>query len=157
MSKANEKICLTATTAGCVGSWNCNRYLFQAKYHRTGEQRLANLRTTVVREFRNELTNNILNRRDRRHVNYFFLVTNVPASYESQRAVDDVRSKLLRDRDQLHADVWCSERITTALDWSPSLWQAYREIFPGGTPSMLDRARATRTIVSTVVSRSRKT
>ena len=114
------------------------RYLFQAKYHRTGEQRLTDLRTTVVGEFRNELTNNILNRRDRRDVNYFFLVTNVPASYEAQRAVDDVRSKLLRDRDQLHADVWWGERITTALDWSPDLWQAYREIFPGGTPPMLD-------------------
>ena len=55
------------------------RYLFQAKYHRTGDQRLTDLRTTVIREFRNSLTSDVLNRRDRRNVNYFFLVTNVPA------------------------------------------------------------------------------
>ncbi len=116
------------------------RYLFQAKYHRTGEQRLADIRTTVVREFRNALTQDVLKRRDRRNVNYFFLVTNVSASRDALRTLDEVRSNLLTNRDRLYADVWWGERITTALDWSPNLWHSFPELFAGGVPPLLGRA-----------------
>ena len=116
------------------------RYLFQAKYHRTGEQRLSDLRARVVREFEEELTNAVLHRRDRRNVNYFFLVTNLSASETALQKVDEVRKRLLllrRRRNQLHADIWWGERITASLDWSPDLWLAFPEIFPGGVPPML--------------------
>ena len=116
------------------------RYLFQSKYHRTGEQRLSDLRTTVVREFRNELVKNVLERADRRNVNYFFLVTNVSASRDALLALDETRSELLTKRDRLYADVWWAERITTALDWSPNLWTAFPELFPGRTPPLLGSA-----------------
>ncbi len=113
------------------------RYLFQAKYHRTGEQRLSDLRAQVVREFEDELVQNVLSRRERREVNYFFVVTNVTASRDAIRKVDEVRTRLLSGRDQLHADIWWGERITASLDWSPDLWLAFPEIFPGGSPPLL--------------------
>ena len=120
------------------------RYIFQAKYHRTGDQRLSDLRSTVVNDFRTELTNNILKRTDRKNVNYFFLVTNLPASNEALKKIDDIRNELLGDRSNLHADVWWHERITTALDWAPDLWQAYPEIFPGGVAPILGLATTTK-------------
>ena len=51
------------------------RYLFQAKYHRTGEHRPSDLRALVLREFKQELENSVLQRSDRQGVNYFILVT----------------------------------------------------------------------------------
>ena len=116
------------------------RYLFQAKYHRTGDQRPSDLRALVIKEFRAALLDDVLNRPDRQDVNYFFLVTNVPASHESLRKVDDVRTKLLQGRRHLHADVWWAERLTASLDWSPELWLAYPELFPGGVPPLLAMA-----------------
>ena len=116
------------------------RYLFQAKYHRTGEQRTADLRTQVVREFKQELRDNVIRRQDRQDVNYFFLVTNVTASAIAIRKVDEVRRHLLSDRRRLHADVWWGETITTSLDWSPDLWHAFPELFPGGVPPPLAKA-----------------
>ena len=113
------------------------RYLFQAKYHRTGEHRLSDLRALVVREFAEELKNAVLHRRDRHDVNYFFVVTNVLASKDAIEKVDDVRKRLLPGRNQLHADIWWGERITAFLDWSPDLWLAYPELFPGGVPPFL--------------------
>lgn len=67
------------------------RYLFQAKYHRTGEQRLSDLRTLVVREFKRELETAVLNRADRSDLNYFFVITNVPSSKSAIEGVDTVR------------------------------------------------------------------
>ena len=116
------------------------RYLFQAKYHRTGEQRVSELRSTVVREFRQALTKDVLNRQDRNDVNYFILVTNITASQDALQIVDEICLELLRDRDRLHADIWWGERITTSLDWSPHLWKAFPELFPGATPPLLGSA-----------------
>ncbi len=109
------------------------RYLFQAKYHRTGEERLSDLRARVVHEFRHELTTAVLNPPDRNDVNYFFLVTNLSSSKDAQRKVDDIRKELLRTRrNQLHADVWWAEMLTAWLDWSPTIWLSFPDIFPGG-------------------------
>ncbi len=110
------------------------RYLFQAKYHRTGDRRLSGLRQLVVREFEAELRTNVLSRRDRNDVNYFFVVTNVPASKDAIDKIEAVRRRLLRGRSSLYADVWWGERISTFLDWSPELWLAFPEIFPGSVP-----------------------
>ena len=116
------------------------RYLFQAKYHRTGEQRLADLRSLVVREFKEALRDDVLRRQDRRNVNYFVLVTNVPASEGALRKMDAVRRALLRNHRQLHAEIWWRERITASLDWSPNLWHAFPELFPGLVPPLLGTA-----------------
>ena len=70
------------------------RYLFQAKYHRTGEHRLSDLRSVAVREFKQSLIDDVLKRPDRQNVNYFILVTNISASADSIRKIDDVRSEL---------------------------------------------------------------
>ena len=116
------------------------RYLFQAKYHRTGEHRLSDLRSVVAGEFKTALTDELLNRLDRDDVNYFFLVTNVSASKDSIRRIDEIRVELLQDKQHLHADVWWGERITAALDWAPQLWPTYPELFPGRTPPLLGLA-----------------
>ena len=113
------------------------RYLFQAKYHRTSDHRLTDLRGLVVREFERDLKNSVLGRRDRHDVTNFFLVTNVPSSKESIAKVDEVRSRLLGNRPRLHADIWWGEQITADLDRLPEAWIAFPEIFPGGVPPML--------------------
>ena len=106
------------------------RYLFQAKYHHTSDHRLSDLRSLVVREFKKELATAVLERSDREDVNYYLLVTNVPASKESLRKVDELRSQLLKGRTHLHADIYWKETIISCLDWSPSLWESFSEIFP---------------------------
>ena len=116
------------------------RYLFQVKYHRTGEKRLSDIRSVVTREFKNALTVEVLNRSDRQDVNYFFLVTNISASKDSIRKVDEVRTDLLKSKQYLHADVWWAERITAALDWAPELWPTFPELFHGGVPPILGMA-----------------
>lgn len=116
------------------------RYLFQVKYHPTGEQRLADLRSIVTKEFRDTLTEEVLNRLDRNDVNYFFLVTNIKASKDSIQKIDEIRLELLNGKHHLHADVWWGERITAALDWAPQLWLAYPEIFPGRVPPLVGLA-----------------
>ena len=109
------------------------RYLFQAKYHRTGDERLSDLRTRVVHEFKHELTTAVLDHPERDDVNYFFLVTNLSSSKDAQRKVDEIRKDLLRTgRNQLHADVWWAEMLTAWLDWSPTIWLSFPDIFPGG-------------------------
>ena len=70
------------------------RYLFQAKYHRTGEQRLSDLRSVVVAEFQYALTSQIIERSTFQDVNYFFLVTNITASKESMKKIDNVKKNL---------------------------------------------------------------
>ena len=116
------------------------RYLFQVKYHRSGEKRLSDLRSIVVRDFQNALTVDVLNRSDRKDVNYFFLVTNISASKDSIRKIDEIRTELLKGKQYLHADVWWAERITAALDWAPELWPAFPELFHGGVPPILGLA-----------------
>ena len=112
-------------------------HLFQAKYHRTGDRPIAELRTTVVREFRQSLEEHVLRRPDRDGVNYFFLITNVPSSKTAYRHVDDVRKTLLSHPRQLHADVWWAESLNTFLDWSHDLWPSFPELFPGRVPPLL--------------------
>ncbi len=116
------------------------RYLFQVKYHRTGENRLSDIRSLVVREFKDALTKDVLIHSDRQDVNYFFLVTNVTASNDSFKKIDAIRTKLLKERHNLHVDIWWGEKITTFLDWSPKLWHAYPELFPGGVPPLFGMA-----------------
>ena len=116
------------------------RYLFQVKYHRTGENRLSDLRSTVAGEFRKALVDEVVNRSDRQDVNYFFLVTNISSSKDSYRKIDHIRSEVLKGQKHLHADVWWGERITALLDWAPQLWSAYPELFPGGVPPLLGMA-----------------
>ena len=110
------------------------RYVFQAKYHITGQHRISDLRTTVAREFREELSGQVMGRLDRKDVNYFFLVTNVKAGRDSYQKIDDIREELLKDQTHLHADVWWGEKITAALDWAPHLWISFPELFPGRVP-----------------------
>ena len=104
------------------------------------EHRLTDLRSVVVQEFKSALTDDVLHRPDRQNVNYFFLVTNVPASKDALDKVDKVRTEALRKQQHLHADVWWAERVTDFLDWSPDLWRAYPELFPGGVPPLLEVA-----------------
>lgn len=113
------------------------RYLFQAKYHPTGEQRLSEIRKTVVKEFQDELQKNVLARPEREGINYFFVITNVPVSAQSINQVDRVRASLLETKRNLHADIWWGEKITASLDLAPDLWPAFPEIFPGGVPPLL--------------------
>lgn len=115
------------------------RYIFQVKYHQTGEHRLSDLRSKVVQEFKKSLQNDVLERTDRKNVNYFFLVTNISSSKDSIQKIDDIRRNLLAESPHLHADVWWSEAISTFLDWSPNLWNAYPELFAGGTVPLLAR------------------
>ena len=133
---------ITSTHANhpLVESPRPGRYLFQVKYHRTGENRLSDIRTTVTREFKNSLTEEVLSRSDRKDVNYFFLVTNISASKDSIRKVDEIRTELLKGKQSLHADVWWAERITAALDWAPELWPTFPELFHGGVPPILGMA-----------------
>lgn len=113
------------------------RYVFQAKYHRMGEQRPSTLRGRVIQEFKNALNDVVLGDRGRGVVNYFFLVTNVTSSKYALDKTDEVRQELLADHRQLHADIWWGESITTSLDWAPDLWLAFPELFPGGVPPLL--------------------
>ena len=115
------------------------RYLFQVKYHRTGDQRLSDTRTSVVAEFRTALRDLVLQRPDRQGVDFFFLVTNVTSSADAIRKTDKARATLLKKRDHLYADIWWGERLMTALDWSPNLWPAFSELFPGAVPPLLFR------------------
>ena len=119
------------------------RYLFQAKYHRTGDQRLADLRTTVISEFRHALEHDVLQRPDREDVDHFFLITNVPASKSARARVDVIRQELLPHHSLLRADVWWGERVFADLDWAPQLWTSFPELFPGGTPPLLAVASTT--------------
>ena len=114
------------------------RYLFQAKYHPTGDQRPSDLRSLVIREFEDELTS-LLSHPDHKDTDYFFLVTNVPASKSRMEALDEIRRRLLARRGGPHADIWWGERITAFLDWSPQLWHTFSEVFPGGVPRCLPR------------------
>ena len=116
------------------------RYLFQAKYHKTGEQRLSDLRTTVVSEFSKSLNDDVLKRSDRQDVKFFFLVTNVTSSKEALRKVRDVGQRIGKLPQSLQAGVWWGERITAFLDWAPQLWASYPEIFPGGVPPLMVQA-----------------
>lgn len=110
------------------------RYLFQVKHHRTIDLRLSDARSQVISDFGRELKKNVLPRIGDEQVNYFFLITNVPASKDSILAVDQKRRELLKDHRNLHADVWWQERVVALLDHYPSLWNSFPSLFAGGKP-----------------------
>jgi hypothetical protein len=114
------------------------RYLFQVKHHRTSEG-VTEARRVVVSEFAREIETNVLSRQDDERVNYFFLVTNVPASGDVLERVDQVRRDLLVNTKALYADVWWKERVTAHLDSMPSVWSSFPEIFAGGVPPFLSK------------------
>jgi len=113
------------------------RHLFQVKHHSTIDISITETRRRVVADFRNELTCNVLPRVGPERVNYFFLITNVPASKEAQTAIDDLRTELLAGVENLHADVWWKEQLTAYLDQMPQVWSAFPEIFAGGQPPVM--------------------
>lgn len=117
------------------------RYLFQDKYHVTKDASIRSLRALVLREFKNTLTNDVLSRADRSDVNYFFLVTNVTSSRACLSDLDDIRKSVPEDRrNTLHVDIWWGERLTSFLDWAPSLWPTFPELFPGGVAPVISQA-----------------
>ena len=131
---------LTLVPDPLTGPPRPGRYLFQVKYHKTGEQRLSDIRTTVVSEFAKSLNDDVLSRADRRDVTYFYLVTNVPSSHDAQQKAARMGAPISKPPRLLLADIWWGERITSFLDWAPQLWLSYPEIFPGGVPPLLAQA-----------------
>ena len=115
---------------------------FRPSSIKPGEQRISDLRTTVVREFREALQSDLLDRPDRRDVDFFFLITNVSSSKNSLQKLETTRRAHLADRPGLRADVWWHESLIAFLDWAPNLWVAFPEIFPGARLPLLARALA---------------
>jgi len=72
----NEK----KATGGLFSPPQKGRYLFQVKHHRTVDTRPINARKAVISDFERELKENVLPRKGKERVNYFYLITNVPAS-----------------------------------------------------------------------------
>ena len=124
------------------------RYLFQVKFHKTGEQRLSDVRTSVVREFRKALQNDVLDRPDRRDVDFFFLVTNVSASKASLRRLGYARRGRTDRQPNLQADIWWRESIIAFLDWAPHLWAAFPRSSLGPHPHYWLRLSRKRMTVS---------
>lgn len=118
------------------------RYLFQVKHHKTSDTRITDARRTVLSDFEEELTKNILSRTGTDAVNYFYLLTNVPASEDSIAKVDKKRGQLLQNTSELHADVWWQEKITALLDQMPSIWLSFPELFAGRKVPLLSGVTA---------------
>lgn len=113
------------------------RYLFQVKHHRTTDRRLSDVRQEVIADFARELKDNVLTREGDERVNYFLLITNVPSSEEALGKLDRIRRDLLRNVQNLHADVWWQERVVTHLDQMPPIWNSFPEMFAGGVVPFL--------------------
>lgn len=113
------------------------RYLFQVKHHRTIDKKLSEARQVVLADFAAELENNVLKRKNGEQVNYFILVTNVPASKDALEKLDQKRVDLLRHTSNLHADVWWQESMIAHLDIMPSAWNSFPEMFAGGMVPLL--------------------
>jgi hypothetical protein len=128
------------------------RYIFQVKHHRTADAGLAGARRAVVADFSRELRKNVIPRQREETVNYFIVVTNVPASQQALSNLDRARRKLLRGLDHIHADVWWQEQVMSFLDQMPELWQAFPQMFSGGRPPLVtylagpDQRDVTRTL-----------
>jgi hypothetical protein len=107
------------------------RYLFQAKHHRTTERRLSDVRQAVVRDFASELKKNVLPRMRSETVNYFFIVTNVPAGEDAIEKIDRERAVILKGVTYLHADIWWKETVVAFLDLMPQIWRSFPGLFAG--------------------------
>lgn len=119
------------------------RYVFQVKHHRTTDNPISAARSAVVADFQKELVSNAIDSNP--PVNYFFLITNVPASKESISKVDEKRRELLKDRRDLYADVLWQEHVISWLDQFPKVWPAFPEIFPGSVVPVLGQIAASST------------
>jgi len=106
------------------------RYLFQVKYHQTTDRRISDVRQSVINEFKEEWTRNVLPRKGNKRPNYFILVTNVPSSGDAFDKIDVMRNSIMGPQNIL-TDVWWEESITAYLDQIPSIWQAFPEMFAG--------------------------
>src|SRR5579864_362519 len=107
------------------------RYVFQVKHHRMSDREGSVVRGSVVSDFENELKTKVLDRKSDERVNYFFLITNVSSSKEAVAKVDEKRKELLKDRQDLYADVLWQEHVVSWLDQFPRVWHSYPELFPG--------------------------
>lgn len=108
------------------------RYVFQVKHHRTTDTRTTDARQAVLSDFEDELKKNVLSLTEKKRVNYFFLITNVPGSKDALEKLDKKRSELLKKNQNLHADIWWKEQIISLLDGMPNLWNSFPEMFAGG-------------------------
>lgn len=118
------------------------RYIFQCKFHRTTDSRPSDSRRLVLRDFSDEIRNNILSIHKRDHITYFFLVTNVPASNESIAQVDVLRRDLLREARDLHVDIWWKDQVAAYLDLLPSLWTSFPSLFAGSKVPLIAEVAA---------------
>jgi hypothetical protein len=125
------EVTTTPTQKGIGAQIERGRYLFQVKHHRTVDTRLTDARNTVVADFRSELKRNVLNRTGDERVNYFYLITNVPASRDAIAQIDMIRRELIAKESSFHADVWWSERLVAFLDQLPHLWPTFPDLFAG--------------------------
>ena len=107
------------------------------KHHRTSDRPSSEARQAVISDFKKELQDNVLKRKEDERVNYFILITNVPSSKDAIAKIDKIRSDFLGDIENLHADVWWRERVVTHLDQMPSVWSSFPEMFAGGTVPFL--------------------
>lgn len=107
------------------------RYFFQAKHHRLADKPGTSVRGSVVADFGQEITSNILSRTGSERVNYFFLITNVPSSKEAVTSIDQKRRELLAAKTDLHADVLWQEHLVSWLDQTPQIWSSFPELFAG--------------------------
>ena len=122
----------TPAPQGIISPPRRGRYLFQVKHHRTLDRKIEDVRKSVLRDFRNELRDNVLTRSGDEAVNFFFLWTNVPSSEGALSELDEIRRQLLARTKTLHADIWWRERLEADLDQLPKIWSGFPEIFPGG-------------------------
>ncbi len=104
--------------------------IFQVKHHRTLDGPLQASRATVVSDFGDELTRNILPRLSEARINSFFLITNVPASKDAVDKIDQKRRELLKGI-ELYADVLWNEHLTAWLDQYPQIWTSFPDLFAG--------------------------
>ena len=121
----------TPPQEGILSKPRNGRYLFQVKHHRTIDTRSTDARRSVLSDFESELRSNVLTRTGDDSVNFFYLITNVSSSSDALSKLDTKRKRLLRNRKDLHADIWWKDQIVAFLDRMPQLWNSFPEIFAG--------------------------
>ena len=91
------------------------RYLFQVKHHRTVDVAPSVVRNTVVSEFESEITTHVVPLSTDEKVDFFFLVTNVPASKEAIAKIDEKRRELQKTGVGIFSDVLWGEHVSAWL------------------------------------------
>jgi hypothetical protein len=120
-----------------TGATRPGQYIFQAKFHRTSDSRISDLRSRVLAEFSTELRDNILPIHRQDKISYFILATNVPGSGDAIQKSDQIRRELLKNIEGLHADIWWQDQIVAYLDTLPAVWRAFPVLFAGGKVPLL--------------------